>query len=286
MKKILISGANSYVGMHVSDWLLKQGNKYQVVTLDMKNENWSKFDFSIFDVVFHVAGIAHMKETKKNRELYFKVNRDLAIKTAIVAKKSGVKQFIYMSSMSVYNIDIEKITYETNLEPTTYYGMSKMEAEKGIRQLQSESFIITILRPPIIYGYESKGNFQKLVKFAKKVFIFPNIYNQKSMLYIDNLSMIISHIIDDSVGGILFPQNSEYANTTNIVRLISKNINRKIWFTKLLNPLINLFRNKITIINKVFGTQYIDIEISKPLFQPSFIDFETSIICSVTNNER
>ena len=56
MKKVLITGANSYIGTNVEQWLLKEPDKYHVETLDMKDPNWINFDFSKFDVVFHVAG--------------------------------------------------------------------------------------------------------------------------------------------------------------------------------------------------------------------------------------
>ncbi len=95
MKKILITGANSYIGTSVENWLAKESDKYKVDTVDMRDDSWKNESFSGFDVVFHVAGIAHIKETKENRSLYYKVNRDLAYETAKKAKAEGVKQFIF-----------------------------------------------------------------------------------------------------------------------------------------------------------------------------------------------
>src|SRR5690606_19975052 len=118
---------------------------YHVETLDMKDSNWINFDFSKFDVVFHVAGIAHIKETKKNRDLYYKINRDLAVETAIKAKESGVKQFIFMSSMSVYGKITGVITKNTVPQPKTYYGKSKLESEMLIKNLTSNNFNISII---------------------------------------------------------------------------------------------------------------------------------------------
>jgi UDP-glucose 4-epimerase len=135
MKKILITGANSYVGTNVEKWLMKEPDKYYVETLDMKDSNWKKFDFSIFDVVFHVAGIAHVTNKKNMADLYFKVNRDLTIDVAKKSKISGVKQFIFMSSMIVYNSGETRITLETKPNPDNFYGQSKLDAEIEINKL-------------------------------------------------------------------------------------------------------------------------------------------------------
>ena len=122
MKKILITGANSYIGTSFEKWLAKFPNKYLINTVDMKSEAWEEKDFSEYDVVFHVAGIAHVKETKKNQDLYYSVNRDLVYKTAEKAKAEGVRQFIFLSSMSVYGVENKIIDKNTPLKPSSNYG--------------------------------------------------------------------------------------------------------------------------------------------------------------------
>ena len=114
MKKILITGANSYIGVSFENYMKQWADEYSVDTVDMIDGTWREKDFGGYDAVFQVAGIAHKKETKENFELYYKVNRDLAIETAKKAKKDGVKQFIFLSSMSVYGMDTGVITNETN----------------------------------------------------------------------------------------------------------------------------------------------------------------------------
>ena len=168
MKRVLITGANSYVGTSVEKWLMKEPNNYYVETLDMQDPNWVNFDFTKFDVVFHVAGIAHVSKKKSMEDLYYKVNRDLTIQTAEIAKSSGVKQFIFMSSMIVYNSKESQICSNTKPNPDNYYGLSKLQAEECLEKLQINDFKIAIVRPPMIYGPNSKGNFPKLVSLAKK----------------------------------------------------------------------------------------------------------------------
>jgi UDP-glucose 4-epimerase len=134
MKRILITGKNSYIGTSVEKWLLKEPEKYSVDTIDMLNESWREHDFSKYDVVFHVAGIAHIKETKNNRNLYFKINRDLAYETALKAKQDGVKQFIFLSSMSVYGIEKGIIDKNTSLNPKRIHsGFIRMILKKVLK---------------------------------------------------------------------------------------------------------------------------------------------------------
>ena len=278
MKSVLITGANSYIGTNVERWLLKEPEKYHVETLDMKDPNWVNFDFSKFDVVFHVAGIAHSTPKKSEKDLYYRVNTQLTIDTAKIAKKAGVKQFIFMSSMIVYSSKERVITKDTKPNPDNFYGDSKLQAEIGLNKLSDKTFKIVVLRPPMIYGPNSKGNFPRLMSFARKSFIFPNFKNKRSMLYIDNLSNSIKYLIDSEVEGLFFPQNSEYMCTSEIVRETAKYLKKKIWFTRLFNPFIHLLRNRLTIINKVFSDSYYDLSISSNVINNNVVNNINSII--------
>lgn len=286
MKRVLITGANSYVGTNVENWLMGEPDKYYVETLDMKNPNWKDFDFSKFDVVFHVAGIAHVSSKKSMEDLYYKVNRDLTIETAKKAKESGIKQFIFMSSMIVYNSKEKAITLETKPNPDNFYGLSKLQAEEGINKLQDEVFKISIIRPPMIYGPKSKGNFSKLIQFSKKTFIFPEFNNKRSMLYIDNLSNSLKTIIGQSLIGTFYPQNSDYVCTYDVIKNVSKEINKRIWFTRIFNPFIKLLRNNVSIVNKMFSDSYYDISMSTELVKHNQVDFPTSITNTIKSSEK
>jgi len=258
MKKILITGANSYIGTNVEKWLKKYPDKYFVDTVDMIGDSWREKDFSIYDVVFHVAGIAHVSTDPKMEDLYYKVNRDLTIETAKKAKREGVKQFIFMSSIIVYgdssSINKNKIIDKYTVpEPTNFYGNSKLQAEDGIKALECDNFKVVILRPPMIYGKGSKGNYPKLAKVAKKLPFFPDIDNQRSMLHIDNLCEFIKLMIDNEESGLFFPQNNEYIKTSEMVKLIAEVHGRNIRLIKVFNPALKLLGLKIGLINKVFG---------------------------------
>lgn len=258
MKRVLITGANSYVGTNVEKWLMKKPDKYYVETLDMQDPNWKAFDFSSFDVVFHVAGIAHVSTKMSMKNLYFKVNRDLAIETAIKAKDSGVKQFIFMSSMIVYNSKETRITRETKPNPDNFYGESKLQAEKRIFELHDNEFNICILRPPMIYGLNSKGNFIKLLSLAKNAFIFPKYNNKRSLLFINNLAIFVDHVISHFLNGVFYPQNPEYISTSGLVINVRNILNKKGIYPKIFNWIIKLFVDRVNIFNKIFGDYFYD----------------------------
>lgn len=270
MKRILITGKNSYIGTSVKKWLMKEPEKYSVDTIDMKDPSWKEKDFSKFDVVFHVAGIAHIKETKDNKYMYYKVNRDMAVETAKKAKEEGVAQFVFLSSMSVYGIENGVIDKNTPLKPNSFYGKSKIEAEELINKLKDDSFTIATLRPPMVYGKGCRGNYPRLARLAINTPIFPNVDNKRSMIYIDNLSEFVKNLIDIRSEGLFFPQNVEYVNTSEMVILISNFHNKRICTTKLFNPLLRLI--KINTINKIFGDLMYDESLSSNVDLISFSD--------------
>lgn len=276
MKKILITGKNSYIGTSLENWLMREPDKYKVDTIDMKDGSWKEKDFSEYEVVFHVAGIAHIKETRDNQDLYYKVNRDLAYETAQKAKQDGVEQFVFLSSMSVYGIENGVIDKDTPLKPNSAYGKSKIEAEELINKLQDDSFTVATLRPPMVYGKGCRGNYPRLVGLALKTPIFPKVDNKRSMIYIDNLSEFVKQLIDSRSGGLFFPQNAEYVNTSEMVRLIAEAHEKKIVMTEFFNPLLRLLN--ISTVNKVFGDLVYDMSMSEYDANYAIIDFNNSIV--------
>ena len=262
MKKILITGANSYIGMSFEKYIKDNySNEIEVDTLDMLDQNWINYDFSKYDSVFHVAGIAHSDNGKISNEkekLYRSVNTDLTVKTAKIAKEAGVKQFIFMSSAIVYgeSAKIGKnkiITKDTIPSPANCYGDSKLQAEVGLNKLSSNTFKVCIVRPPMIYGPKSKGNYPLLAKFAKKTPIFPTLKNQRSMLYIGNLVEFIRLMIINQEEGIFFPQNKEYSNTSELVKMIGKENNKNIVLIKGFGWCLKILSLFTGLVNKAFG---------------------------------
>ena len=280
--KILITGAGSYVGESVRAYLLNTAPaQFEIDAVDTMNDAWKQADFTRYDVVFHVAGIAHVNADPKMEPLYYKVNRDLTIDVARVAKAAGVKQFVFMSSQIVFHesqsLKTEVLTAQTKENPNGFYGDSKLQAEKGLHALECDTFKVCILRPPMIYGPNSKGNFPRLVKLAQMTPVFPAWHNKRSMLYIDNLAEFVKQAVLRELSGTYYPQNRELADTVEIIRFFAKVAGHRIWITRLLNPFVWLGSFVLQPLNKMFATYYYDPEMSKMDFDYQLVSFEESL---------
>lgn len=271
MKKILITGANSYIGTSFEKYLAQWPERYQVDTVDMVDGTWRERSFAGYDAVFHVAGIAHSDTgavSQERKDLYYRVNTDLTVETAAKAKAEGVGQFIFMSSAIVYgdSAPIGKskvITADTPLSPANFYGDSKVQAEKGILPLNDGDFRVVVLRPPMIYGPGSKGNYPVLSKLARKLPVFPRVDNRRSMLYIGNLTEFVRLMVENREQGIFWPQNGEYSNTTELVELIAKAHGRKLLTVPGLGWALKLLSLGTDLVNKAFGSLSYDMELSR-----------------------
>lgn len=283
MKNILITGANSYVGTSFEKYLKKWTKNYNIDTVDMIDGSWKNKDFSKYDVVFHVAGIAHVSTDPKMEDLYYKINRDLTVETAKKAKRDGVKQFIFMSSIIVYgdssSINKKRVIDKNTVPmPSNFYGKSKLQAEQGIFPLQDDKFNIVVIRPPMIFGKGSKGNYPKLSKIARKLPIFPDVKNERSVLHIDNLCEFIKIMIVNNEKGIFYPQNREYVSTSELVKLIAEVHGKNIMLTKLFNPILKIMGNNINQVNKAFGNLVYDKKMSEYKVEYIVKDLKEAVI--------
>ena len=250
MKNVVIVGKNSYIGASFNAYAR---NRFNIRTIDAKDGKWKAFDFSNVDTLLHCAGIAHAAQKKNMRDFYNEINCNLAVDVAKAAKVAGVRQFMFLSSMSVYGDAECEITAETKPNAIDFYGGSKLAAEKELQKLAELNFSICVLRPPMVYGYGCKGNFPRLVKLAQNLPVFPDVKNRRSMIYIDNLCEFLCRAIEENKSGIHFPQNAEYVNTTELVQIISGAYGKKIRTTQVFNPLIMVLTKNSKSFKKLFG---------------------------------
>lgn len=274
---IAILGKNSYICNRFKNYVENIG-----VSVDCRNDAWKSVDFSQFETVLCPLGIAHVSTDPSMEAQYYAINRDLPVEIAKKAKSSGVKQFIFFSSMIVYGADKTIgndliIDNSTIPNPENFYGKSKLEAEQELLELLDDSFLVTILRIPMVYGPGCKGNFPQLLKVAKKSPLCPLINNKRSMIYVDNLCEFLKLVIDNKQTGILYPQNSEYVSTVDVIKTAAKYFNHRIVFISLFNPLIKLLSKRFGIINKIFGTKFYDMSLSPDISKYNKVDFDTSI---------
>lgn len=278
-KKVLITGAGSYIGQSFIQYAKKYyPDNFEIEELDMTDAAWRDKDFSEYDVVYHVAGIAHADVGKVSEEIkskYYEVNTGLAVEAAEKAKREGVKTFVFMSSMIVYGDSApygqRKVIDETTVpEPANFYGDSKLQADVAVRELADDTYKVIVLRPPMIYGKDSKGNYRTLAKLAKKLPVFPNVDNERSMLYIENLCeflcqiMLIKSYARNSV--VLLPQNGEWTKTSDMVKVIAQASGKKIAELKCFAPAVwigSKMPGKIGgLVNKAFGNNCYKFEAS------------------------
>lgn len=286
MKRILITGANSYIGTSLRRYLLeyndRQGRElYRVDTLSQRDPAWEGYNFQGYDAVFQASGIAHVDTgsvTQEQQALYYQVNCDLAAATARKARAAGVGLFLYPSSIIVYGDSApygksRMITPQTPADNPHFYGNSKLLAEEELRKLAAEEeenggagMQLAILRLPMVYGRGSRGNYPMLAKLAGKLPVFPDVQNQRSMIYIENLCEFIRQRIEAGEGGLYFPQNAEYTATARMVQEIAAAHGKRVRLLKALNPLAALasrMPGKIgAMANKAFGSLTYDRSMS------------------------
>ncbi|MCL2363109.1 MAG: NAD-dependent epimerase/dehydratase family protein [Defluviitaleaceae bacterium] len=271
-KKILIIGADSYMGTCFAAYADQQ---FEIFTLDARNQNWDEVDMSGFDTVLHVAGIAHVKQTRQRKPLYYQINRDLVETVANKAKAGGIRQFIFISTLAVQAND-----------PNDYYGDSKRQAEIKLNALHDDSFQVAIVRPPMVYGSGCKGNFPKLVKLTYRTPLFPHIKNARSIIYIDNLCAFLCRIVENGQGGLYHPQNKAYNCTTHMVQRIAAHQGKKIRTTRLFNFMIYALMPLVPAINKLFASYTHPLSGDEEAY--NVVDYEESIrvsVCTLSSNE-
>ena len=269
-KRILVTGVNSYIGNTFREYMQQYPDEAVIEGVSVRNDAWKTLDFSGFDCVFDVAGIAHADTGHVSEEVkrqYYAVNCDLTISLAKKAKEEGVKQFVFMSSAIVYGdsapIGRERmITRDTLPDPADFYGDSKLQAEKGILPLGSETFKIAILRPPMIYGKNSKGNYPVLSKMAQKLPVFPKVENCRSMLYVGNLVEFVRLIIKNEEEGFFFPQNAQYSNTSRLVQMIAEAHGKHVALVGGCTIPLELLSRATGLVNKAFGSLAYEMSMS------------------------
>ncbi len=232
MKRLLITGSNGFVGSY---FINKYKNKYKIKTFSFLKDYINSLDCSDIDVVFHLSALVHQMGGASCEE-YERVNVTQTLQLAKKAKESGVKHFVFMSTVKVYGEETEtKYTEDSTCTPEDEYGKSKLKAELELQKLEDENFKISIIRTPIIYGYGVKANIKNLVNLVNKVFLLPfgNIKNKRSMVYIGNLCHLVDEVIIQQKAGTFLASDDEPLNTSKLIELIAKNLDKKVYLIKI-----------------------------------------------------
>lgn len=229
--KIKIIGSNSYIGNHLYDKLLSLG--HEVAVFDAKERTVEECSFDGIDSVVIVAAIVHKKHCKDSK-LFERINADLPFEYAQKAKKFGVKQVVFISTMAVYGAKKTLcgtfIDNKSPLNPTSLYGKSKLLGERKLLSLKDDIFKISIVRPANVYGIGAKGHyFDGFVKLARLFPTNPIIeYNAiQGIIFIDNLVEAIIKIIVFMMDGIFALQDIDSPTSSKLIEMINACLQNK-----------------------------------------------------------
>lgn len=247
--KLLITGSSGFVGSY---FINKYKEKYEIKIFSFLKDNITTLDCSDVDIVFHLSALVHQMGGASSEE-YIKVNVTQTLKIAKKAKESGVKHFVFMSTVKVYGEETDSVYTESSpCHPEDEYGKSKLKAELELQKLASENFKVSIVRTPIVYGYGVKANIKSLVNLVNKVPVLPfgNIKNKRSMVYIGNLCHLVDKIIEFGSTALAVPTevqgaakaalpsniylvtDDEPLSTSKLIELIAKNLEKKVYLIK------------------------------------------------------
>jgi len=262
VKKILLTGASGFIGAY---FIQKYETKNDIKSFSFLKDNLNTLDCSDIDVVFHLSALVHQMGGASSEE-YAKVNVSQTLELAKKAKESGVKHFVFMSTVKVYGEETDsKYTENSACNPEDEYGKSKLKAEFELQKLRSESFKVSIIRTPIVYGYGVKANIKNLVNLVDKVLVLPfgGIENRRSMVYIGNLSHLVDEVITQQKEGIFLASDDKPLSTSKLIELIAKNLDKKLFLVKI--PLFETFLKllKPSIHKRLYGSLEVDNTITK-----------------------
>ena len=262
MKKLLITGSNGFVGKY---FINKYKGKYDIRTFSFLKDDINSLDCSDLDVVFYLSALVHQMDGASCEE-YERVNVTQTLQLAKKAKKSGVKHFVFMSTVKVYGEETDSKYSENSIcNPEDDYGKSKLKAELELQKLEDEDFKVSIIRTPIVYGYGVKANIKSLINLVNKVPLLPfgKIENKRSMVYIGNLCHLVYEIITQEKSGIFLASDDQPLSTSRLIELVAKNLDKKVYLVK-----IPFFESLLKILKpsfhkRLYGSLEIDNSITK-----------------------
>jgi len=255
--RILVTGKSSFIGNCFAEHVRGIGEEYDAELVSVRGDFWKSMDLSEYDCIVHAAGIAHVGYKDDMAAEYMAVNRDLTLDIARKARESGVKQFIFLSSIIIYGAAADAgrtriITAGTIPSPENAYGQSKLEAEEGLRKLERDDFRVAILRLPMVYGNGSRGNFALISKYAGYLPLFPSIGGERSAIYVENLAEFIRITADRGASGTFYPTDEKPVTTPELLKAVRCARGRKTCTLRIFDPFVRLI-GRTGIARRVFG---------------------------------
>lgn len=255
---LLITGANGYVGRYLCPLLIADGQNVSTLTRKVwhqppaRNYLWEEGVMPALegvDLVVHLAALAHQAgpESPQTAALFHSVNVEQTRQLASAALAQGVKRFIYLSSIKVNGeVTTSPYRYDTQPQPEDSYGRSKWAAEQVLHELLDGSTTeLVIIRPPLIWGGEMKGNLALLQRWVRWRLPLPfgSIQNRRDLVSLDNLCSLIRLVLShpQAAGQTLLVSDGVARSTADIVRLVSPADSAPAWIIPCPAWLFSLF---------------------------------------------
>lgn len=261
MSKILITGANSFVGKNYQQY----SNNDTIDEVSLLEQEPEAINYKGYDAILHLVAIVHQTKTISEEE-YFHVNRDLAVRTAKAAKAAGVRQFVFLSTVKVYgSFNPEKGVWneESICEPEDAYGKSKYAAELALKKLEDEHFTVSVIRTPLVYGQDVRANMLSLIKLVEKFTVLPlgKIDNKRSFTSAQNLVAFIDRVIEKKTSGVFIAKDEKDLSTTELVTLLSNYLDKKVRLIPIPKFLIALSKKVYPkIFDRLYGSFFLENE--------------------------
>jgi len=250
---LLVTGSSGYIGR---SFITTHQNHYHINTFSLRTDDLNSLSLDGIDTILHCAALVHRTDVN-SPESYRKINRDYPVELAQKAKEAGVKHFVFLSTVAVYG-EKEGIYDEFSpASPVTLYAKSKYDAENALRALESDTFKLSIVRPAMVYGKDAPGNMQRLITLVDRVPILPfgKIENKRHFVSIDNLTALLSHIIDQHAEGCFVAADDTPVSTTYLTEKIALHLHRKIQLISLPQPVRAFIRYyRPNLYQKLFGS--------------------------------
>ena len=259
MTRILITGAGSFIGTN----FIRLSSFSDIQEVCVRSTNADEIDFNGVDVVFHVAAVVHQSR-RIGREVYYRVNSELPVNIAAEAKRAGVKQFVFMSTIKVYgnySAETSPWTEESDCFPVDHYGESKYEAELSLQKLNDDSYTVSIVRTPIVYGNGVTANMFRLIRLVERFPLLPfaGITNNRHFTYIENLVGFLDRIIEMRASGTFIAMDTNGISTTNLINLLSASLKTKPFMFRL--PSMFVWLGVITVpryFDRIYGSFFLN----------------------------
>lgn len=262
--KILIIGSDSFIAKNfikqIKDKFVKGISHKEIsfpneVILSDFNQI-EQLHFNEIDIVFNFAAIVHRPDIK-NEIIYEQINNQLAVLNAKKAKEAGVKLFIQMSTIAVYG-NKPAVTIGSEYNPQNPYGLSKLNADLALLEMQDDSFKVAIVRPPMVYGGgKAPGNMMRLIKLVDKGFPLPfkRIDNKRDFINVNHLIQYLAVIAEKKLNGVYLISDHEPVSTEYLLLTIARYLDKRVQLFRVpelgLRTLRKLRPNEY---DKLFGT--------------------------------